>query len=496
MVDPPDVLKSMLRGWLPQAPVTLVVDPRSPGCANLPTVPEGQPPLQVLLVELAGEPGLSIVDRSDDDALHVDHGLPDGSANLAARIPWAAVFLFVGGDLGKVKIHPDAIPALVDDDRHTSLRWVMRALGLPDLPASGLEWTFTINAKLMAADADRSAFEPEPLGAFQRCMETEPRAAQLLVDAHADGVYVPPAWPRVLDGHALHLPVGRKPPFSEVSADGEEIAWKCNFRDGDRFFEGFFRVPWTAVGAMKHDTLGGWFWPDHLPEPLRAPMMKAPEVAANLHLLRGAPLAKRQELPAEPPRIAYLPAPIGIDKPDALADILARGRGGMVLIDARAPGVVVGDGFKKTPLLCLFCGMPQLRADVRAEEDGVHAELPDFEGRPGQVFAPWSAVLLVGANQGGARMYAWPEDYPDDIRKAVHLMHDLAKRGADPTEAIGKVEGVVPVDVKSSGFVLGMGKDPAGHYVLGIRQPLGKNPQTGDDMNVELQFMLPVGMLH
>jgi hypothetical protein len=165
-----------------------------------------------------------------------------------------------------------------------------------------------------------------------------------------------------------------------------------------------------------------------------------------------------------------------------------------VLLDTRAPGVVVSEGFKGAALLGLFFGLREIAADVRVEEDGIVAELPDFEGEPASVAAPWKAVFLIGSNEDGARVYAWPEDYPDEIRKGVHLVQDLAKRGADPIEAVGKVEGVVPVDANTK-FVLGIGRDPQGRYVMGLRQPFGKNAN-GQDMSVELQFMLPLGVLH
>lgn len=487
---------AMLLDWIDRGPTLLVANPDAVGCSNLPDFAKSK----ALVIELAGDQGREILNNSNAQGFNLPYGHPDGS-NGIAHISWESLFVVVGSDKPgqrTVKTQPAATPDFLGQDKLMAVRWVMRALGLGDLPQSPNEWNISITPQTMAMDGDRSAFEPDHRRALTRCMEANPPMAILLVDGRHKGVDIPEQWPRI-DGQTIQIPIVRAPPTERIEADDDGVSWTTGIRNGQQDLGKFdFYVPWSAIGALRHPTDFGWFWPDQLPQRFREALLSNPDVFDNRERLRGAPLAQPTEVPEEPPPLVVLPVPHRVDKPTALADCKAR-RGGLVLIDTRVAGVELPVGLRGAALLALPFGAPEIAADVEAQEAGILAQLPDFKGNPVEILAPWPAVILVATNEGGARVYAWPEDYPAEIEEGLRVLHDMWRNGGEPSQSLDKLHFVVPAGSAlpdGQGSQISLGRNQQGEYMMLLQQPCGIHPENGEQLNMEVQFCLPLATMH
>ncbi len=490
--------QDLIETLLPNGPVLILADGAVDGIDGLPDDFRDK----VLVFDLAGPLARQALDRADGAHLPLRYGLPDGEDDTAT-LPWDCIFSVAGRETPErvaTKTRVDLIPDWLGEDRRTTMRWLMRHLGLGDLPPDPTDWRLKITPDMMVADRLPEGFEPEPRRALERIFEMQPPVAALLLDTTCPGLVLPAAWPR-LDGGAAQVPVTPLPPVQGLQIDDDGVLWRAPIADGDKQM-GIqpFYVPWKAIGALQHPSQAmGWFWPLRLPERMRTPMQANAELAPHLERLHGAPLAGPQEPPDHAPPLAVLSPPNQIGRSEALQDCGARG-GGMLLLDARLPGVELSPGLTGAGLLAVPFGVPGIETSIEFDGVALEASLPGFDGEPAAVKAPWQAVFVIGANQGALRVHCWPDDYPDDITLAMSLLRHMAANDGelDPAamEGLPVHLGDGPPDLMGQGVAVGLGRDEAGQYVLQLVQRCGRTNDEGQTPELRVQFCLRMKAMH
>ncbi len=490
--------QNLIEGLLPHGPVLVMVDGAAEGITGLPDDLRDK----VVVFDLAGPLARAALDAATDAHLRLRYGLPDGQDDVAT-LPWDALFSVAGReapDRMATRTRVDRVPAWMGEDRRTTMRWLMRFLGLGDLPPDPTDWRVQISPNMLVADGQPEGFEPDPRKALERCLAMQPPVAALLLDTSCSSLVLPPSWPR-LEGGAAQVPVTSLPPVQGLQIDEEGVLWRAPLVDGDKQM-GIqpFYVPWRAIGALQHPSQTvGWFWPLRLPERMRAAMVGNPQLAPHLERLSGAPLAQSPEPPTEPPPLAVLSPPNEMTRPDALQDCDARG-GGMLLLDARVGGVDLSPGLSGAGLLAVPFGVEGMVTSIEFDGVSVEATLPGFDGQPSSVHAPWSSVFVIGSNQGTLRVHCWPDDYPDDITLALSLLrHMAANEGElDPAvlEDLPVDLGAGPPELGGRGVAVGLGQDDAGQYVLQLVQSCGATDAEGRTPELRVQFCLRMKAMH
>lgn len=498
MSSEPHPTHALVESFISKGPTLVLVDGAAPGCGGLTAFMRDK----VVLFDLAGPMGREILDDADPERLRVPYGLADGG-NEVADLPWEAVFAVAGriqADQMTTRTRMDRLPACLGPDRRLAMRWLMRHLNLGDSPPDPSEWRLEIRPDMLLVDATPAGFEADPRAALARCLAMDPPAAALLLDVGCPGLELPAAWPR-LDGGAAQLMVIDGPPLMDLIIDERGVAYLAPLRDGDTHLgpQRFF-LPWAAIGALQHPSqTAGWFWPARLPEGMREPLRRNPDLAPQLERLAGAPIAARPEPPDEAPPLALLPPANDLPKPQALQDCDARG-GGMLLLDARHSAVTLTPGLAGAGLLAVPFGVDGLATTISFDGDSIEATLPGFEGETATVSAPWEAVFVIASNQGALRVHCWPEDYPDDIAIALSLLRHMAANDGqlDETmlEGLPLELGEQPPDLSGRGVAVGLGRDESGQYVLQLVQRCGPTSPEGRTPELRVSFVLRMKTLH
>ncbi len=495
---PPHPTKKLIEALLPHGPVLALADGAAPGIIGLPT----EFHQKVLVFDLAGPLARAALDNASEEHLQLPYGLPDGQDDVAI-LPWDALFSVAGReapDRMATRTRVDRIPAWLGEDRRTTMRWLMRFLGLGDLPPDPTDWRVQITPDMLVADSLPEGFEPDPRKALERCFAMQPPVAALLLDTTCPGLVLPASWPR-LEGGAAQLPVTPNSPVLGLRMDEEGVMWRAPIVDGDQQMgvQPFY-VPWRAIGALQHPSqTQGWFWPLRLPERMRLAMVGNAQLAPHLERLSGAPLAQSPQPPTEPPPLAVLLPPNQISRSQALQDCDARG-GGMLLLDARATGVALSPELAGAGLLAVPFGVEGMATSIEFDGVGVEATLPGFGGSPARVQAPWTAVFVIGSNQGALRVHCWPDDYPDDITMAMSLLRHMAANDGqmDPSalESMPVDIGQGPPELRGRGVAVGLGQDESGQYVLQLVQSCGPTGADGTTPELRVQFCLRMKAMH
>ena len=444
---------------LPKGPVTLLVAVDHPRNVGLPATFSDH--IVVLVLADAEDR----VDLRDPTVLRV-HYLNDGDPALAT-VDWDAVFAvagFTAPNQLQSHLRHDAVPAGLEPDRVLNAQRLLHALGLGAVPPRSADWNFDASPRLLAADADRSEWCADKREAFERLLVRPPGDVLLLIDPQGPNVEIPEPLRQAPHGQ---LRVARRPPWVDLVVGDHGVGWGERIGpDGVRF-----EVPWTAVGGMRSlDNQVGWFWPQDLPSTIQTQLQQAGDVWSVLMHLHGVPLPPTAPGPVNGFKVLNLQAPQVADKRTALSRCVKLGMC-VAVIDTTRQGVVLAPplpGSARQMMVPLR--LPNLDPHFVADEVGFMAVMPDFAGRVVPVRVPWDAVFLI-ADPPGSRIYAWPQDYPDDILTALHALRSAQRTDGAETDVPGVlVKGAAEAGL---GTDLELLRGDDGGFVLRLSQPVG-----------------------
>ncbi len=182
----------------------------------------------------------------------------------------------------------------------------------------------------------------------------------------------------------------------------------------------------TALDRLRTPTTGVWLLlrPEadglrlaadvaHLPEHA---LFLAPETVWQRLVERGCVAF----VPAPPlPQLLVLSPPHRATPREALQRVQDHGAG-MVLVDCHRAHVEVPASLRGQPIVAVPIGILGITAMVVAEADGLTATMPDADGRPALLRAPWAGVLTVSSMGGIAHgTWSWPEHATPELQAAV-----------------------------------------------------------------------------
>ncbi len=214
---------------------------------------------------------------------------------------------------------------------------------------------------------------------------------------------------------ASHLPAHMlflTPDTQNLQLDDAGISWQQPMPTGLQAMH----VPWLAIGGMRTpDAMHGWFWPLDLPEPTQTRLQQDPTVWQRM-VERGC--VSHVPAPAMPPFIVMSP-PQHVTPQQALQFVQDHGAG-MILVDRHRENVQVPTSLRAQPIVAVPIGLHGMTAMVVAETDGLTATMPDADGRPALLRAPWDGVLMV-TSMGGIAHATW--NWPGHA--TPELLHDM-----------------------------------------------------------------------
>ena len=214
---------------------------------------------------------------------------------------------------------------------------------------------------------------------------------------------------------ASHLPehtLFLAPDTMNLQLDDAGVSWQQPMPTGLQAMH----VPWLAIGGMRTpDALHGWFWPLDLPEPTQTRLQQDPTVWQRM-VERGC--VSHVQAPAMPPFIVMSP-PQHVTPQQALQFVQDHGAG-MILVDRHRANVQVPTSLRAQPIVAVPIGIHGMTAMVVAETDGLTATMPDADGRPALLRAPWDGVLMV-TSMGGIAHATW--NWPGHA--TPELLHDM-----------------------------------------------------------------------
>jgi hypothetical protein len=256
-------------------------------------------------------------------------------------------------------------------------------------------WSYP--SDLAELDALREQCEPSKPAALMRAREAG-GAAWLGLHKGVPGleVLMPP---HDLDRHDLLL----VPETKELQVHEAGVSWRQAGFDG---VERPMHVPWSAVWAVRSvDLRLGWSWPGEMPPSVRGVIAAKPELWLALAPLQGVPM------PAVPPAPrALVLAPPSERTPRQAVQWSLRQGSALILVDACGVGVEVPQGLSAQPVVAVPVGMPPVQASLQDDDEGLTATIPDADGTPGRLRAPWASVLSVTSFAGAAQMsWNWPD---------------------------------------------------------------------------------------
>jgi hypothetical protein len=105
-------------------------------------------------------------------------------------------------------------------------------------------------------------------------------------------------------------------------------------------------------------------------------------------------------------------------------------------------------------------------------------------------------VFLAASGQGRLRVYCWPEDYPDELSVGLFALREMALHDgviAGPLTPGLEMGAPGPID---DGSRVGLGRSPAGDYVMVLQQPLGARQADGTRPVLQVEFCLDLPKRH
>lgn len=378
---------AQLRDLFANGPVLFLVDGDHPGHRGLPPSAAGN----VILLQLAGPEDRDRMLRGEDP-LRVPYAA-DGR-DVTAGIARAAFVGFVGrGPAGepRVGMRPDAPPCMGPAPM-VALVQILSGLGL--VPPQAI-WSHPSDAaELDIALADA---EPDKRVAVDRARE---RTGHVWLGLHTavPGLQIAAA-PNGTDRHDLLL----DPMTTDLRMDEAGIWWTQAVADVPQPMH----VPWQAIWAVRtFDQAQGWGWPADMPPSIQAQLEPLVDVWPRLSTLAGVAMPPVQP----PPPVLALSAPVGLTPRQAVVHCRQHG-GAIILIDRHAPGVQVPRGLEAQAIVAVALKFPGVAATIEDDGEGMTATMPDAEGKPGLLRAPWSAVLSASSLAGPIQAtWNWAEN--------------------------------------------------------------------------------------
>lgn len=142
---------------------------------------------------------------------------------------------------------------------------------------------------------------------------------------------------------------------------------------------------------------------------------------------------------------------------------------GLVLIDGLAPAVLVPSGLQAQPVVAVPVGMPWVQSELELDDEGLSAVIPDGNGAPAELRAPWTAVISVNSLGGAVHgSWNWPDHPSSGLR---HVM--AAQAQAEGGSAKDPADGGAAQFWQSSNLPAESGPDRHGEWVLQFDQPIG-----------------------
>lgn len=479
-----DEMRERILTYLQQGRVLIMAEAQHSGHGALPAAAVDQNMLRIDL-----DPADIGHNFANSDFLEVAYTADTGAA--VARLAWQSIFLVAGQSAEDVAANRRGvqvraeIPAFFQPNAQANLQRLLGALGLgPPMPP---EWELDVTPQLLADDADRSAWCADKQEALKRILGAGPVPAMILFDPRSGGVELPKGANLSEPGE---LVVGSSAGCANIQLSQSDITWDAMTPQGVQHI----RLPWHAIGAMRNAANGaGWWWPRDLPQEVRANFEQTQEIWPILQRLAGIPVP-----PPTPLKALQLQPPMLQDK--LLAFQRLRRQGMVVLLihalhpDVRLPPSLPG----RARLLLVPLGLTNLDPDIDADDEGIAAKMPDYEGRVINFYVPWQAVFLMGGGSGGAPNL-WPEDYPDFLTDALHAMVSVTRSdGGQLPETMN----VFDQDASGDGLGLGLKRMPDGAMSLVVSRPLGSIPAPPGSPPgavgravMELAFRLPLPTL-
>lgn len=383
-------------------PVVLFIDGTGPEHRGLPPAAQHS----VVCLQLAGPADREWLAKADK-TLTYTYGAKDG-VNETAHLNAQQIF----GVAGRVGMQPRIVAAsrmpaiLGPEPQPTFHRLLMRAGLVPPQPV----WNFATQH----AELDRlPRGKMDKAETLKHLRETgQPVWLLLRPDAEDLRLATPIA----------HLPEHNflvAPETVDLAISAMGVTWKQLTPNG---MQPMF-IPWLAVSGMQtFDAAQGWFWPMELHPTTQEKLQEDPTVWQRM--LEVGVVANTPPPPLPP--VILLSPPNRLSPQEALQRLVDHGAG-VMLIDPHRSTVQVPPGLRQQPVVAVAVGLPQMSAMVVAEPQGITATMPDADGRPALLRAPWEAVLAITSLGGVAHgAWTWPETASEELKK---IMDPLQNQG-------------------------------------------------------------------
>jgi hypothetical protein len=224
--------------------------------------------------------------------------------------------------------------------------------------------------------------------------------------------------------HVLAIPPGADvhnlllmPDTLELSLGEAGIGWQQ--ADPTGTVQAMF-VPWPALwGLRSADHAVGFVWLADAPRSVRATVAASAEALADLSDIEGAPMPPP---PALPPALLLAP-PRSLSGEQALRWCLQQGPT-LVIVDAANGRVRAPAGLRDLPAIA-FAHPIGMSTSVVYDEVGLVANMPDANGAPATLRAPWDAVVAVQSLAPMiAASWSWAEHVSPTLQSAMHVGAD------------------------------------------------------------------------
>lgn len=412
-------------------PVLLVIDADDPAHRGLPAACAGH----YVLVPLVGEWHREAV-QNGAARLQVGHSAEfvDGVADLSLHDSVALIGRMPGGVPAPV-VNPAAAQRLGE-----TVPLLMHEL-LAGLGFTAPQPIWSLPTTEVERQESARAAVPNKLVALERARAGK-RPVWLGLKLGVPTLKVAGTPPPGADTHNLLL----MPDTPDVEIGEAGIGWRqaTPANPSDAMF-----VPWGAVWALRSwDRAVGHLWLADAPPSVRAWAGRSGTLTVDaLDVTQGAAMPPVAHL--RPSMMLSPPVHWGPDQ--ALRWSKQQGPC-VLLVDAAGAGVRVPPGLLGQSVVALPYGFG-LPTSVVQDEEGVVANLPDADGSPSTLRAPWSAVVGVQSLTPLLQMaWTWPEHVTAPLRAALH-------------------------------------RGPDGHETLSLQQPCGpETPQGRATLQVELKI--------